>query len=164
MNLKTLQILLVLVVVLFAIGLALILAPDGVDIDPENFESPAWLQSIGGLAGGPRLEARELTRNGAVFPPNLRLTANQTVEYAVARSEERVRRVTFKIVQGSGVNVEIRYQPASGQRIGGEEAETQDWKNREDDQDTASFVAYDRGGTFRFRNLSGQAVDVRMED
>lgn len=164
MNLKTLQILLVLVVVVFAIGLALVLAPDRVRIDPENFEPPAWLETFGGLAGGPRLEARDLTRAGAAFPANLRLAAGQTAEYAVSGSEERVRRVTFTIVQGSRIDVEIRYQPASGQRVGGEEAETQDWRNREDDSDTASFVVYDRGGTFRFRNTSTQPVDVRMED
>jgi len=164
MNLKALQILLVLIVVVFAIGLALVFAPDRVRIDPENFEPPAWLEAFGGLAGGPRLEARELTRGGTAFPANLRLTANQTVEYTVARSEERVRRVTFKILQGSRVNVEIRYQPASGQQVGGEEAETQNWKNPKDDHDTASFMVYDRGGAFKFDNRSGQAVDIRMED
>ena len=161
MKLKTLQIMLLLTAVLCAIGIFVGLG-GGSRIDKHNFRPPAWLKALGGFAGGPRLSARDLTANGVSLQEPLVLPSGRTRQFNVARANDEVRRVAFKVTGQGHETLHIRYQPKPGQRLSGERVDSQQWPN--EDNGEPSFVVYDGGGNFVFTNVGPGTVKIRVED
>lgn len=161
MKLKTLQILMVIAAVLCAVGIFAGLG-GGSGVDADNFQPPAWLKAMGGLAGGPRLTAKDLTNNGVAWKDPLALGGGTWRQFSVSSADDEVRRVAFRIKGPGRDGLTIRYQPKSGQRLHGEEVEAQGWPNEEKGE--PNFVVYDRGGTFVFRNAGPNVVEIRLED
>lgn len=161
MNAKALQIMLVLAALLCAVGIAATLGRGGGATMPADFHPPGWLRSLKGLAGGPRLTARELTRNGRAFPAELRLASGEAAAFSVATAKDAdVRRAEFS-VHGS---VHIQYRPVSGQRLGGKPVRVQDWPSAENRGAEPSFVFYDRGGAVTIRNQGPGTARIGLKD
>lgn len=160
MKLKTFQIMLVFVAVLCAVGIFAGLGGGG--SDANNFSPPAWLKAMGGLAGGPRLTARDLTSNGVAWRQPLLLAVGMPRQFTVSTAEDKVRRVGFVLEGRRHDGVEIRYQPKSVQRLNGKKVKKQSWPNEE--KGTPKFVVYDGGGTFIFVNAGPGTIEIRLED
>lgn len=162
MSMKALQILLVVAAVLCALGIALAVSGDD-RTSPRVFEPPAWLEWLEALAGGPRLSAGALTRDGRSFPGTLRLGGGETVRFeAAASADAETRRIGFEVRGPGRRDVRIRYRPVPGQRLNGEPVDAQRWPNQEDG--APRFVVYDGGGAFRFRNTGADPAEIRIED
>ncbi len=160
MKIKTLQIMLVLVTVLCAVGIIAGLGSDGMKVD--NFRPPAWLKAMSGLAGGPRLSAPDLTANGVSLQEPLVLPGGRTRQFNVARADDEVRRVAFLVTGSSHGALNIRYTPNSGQRLKGKSVDPQNWPNEE--KGDPSFVVYSGGGKFVFTNAGPGSIKIRLED
>ncbi|MCO6442225.1 MAG: hypothetical protein J5I81_14375 [Nitrococcus mobilis] len=160
MSIKALQIMLTVAAVLCAVGVAATFG-GGERAMPADFNPPGWLRSLQGLAGGPRLAAHELTRNGRSFPAELRLAAHKTAVFSVVPTKDvELRRAKFA-VHG---NVRIRYRPVSGQNLRGKPVEEQSWSADTSRATEPAFVVYDRGGYFTLRNLRGSTARIGLEE
>ncbi|EAR21755.1 hypothetical protein [Nitrococcus mobilis] len=160
MSIKALQIMLVIAAVLCAVGVAATFG-GGERAMPADFNPPDWLRSLQGLAGGPRLAARELTRNSRSFPAELRLGAHKTTVFSVTPAEDaELRRAEFT-VRG---NVHMRYRPVSGQQLRGKPVEEQSWSADTSRATEPAFIVYDRGGTLTLRNLRGSTARIGLKE
>lgn len=161
MNVKALQIMLVFAALLCAVGIAATLGRGDGATMPADFHPPGWLSSLKGLAGGPRLTARELTRNGRAFPTELRLAPGGAAVFSVASAKDAdVRRAEFS-VHG---NVHIQYRPANGQRLGGKSVQVQVWPSAENRGAEPGFIFYDRGGAVTIRNQGPSIARIALKD
>lgn len=163
MNMKAMQILLLVAGVLCAVGVIVAFSSDKVD-KTDLPPPPKWLQSFDFMAGGPQLARRELTRNGqGAFPAALRLNSHDSVTFTVSRSSEKTRRVTF-LIDKKHQRIRIEYRPALDQSFEGENAVDQTWPNEDSNwTDDPSFITYNGGGTFKFENDSNRRISIRME-
>lgn len=162
MNIKFLQIMLVIAAVLCAVAIVATFNQEVGVSKPAEFSPPGWLRSLRGLRGGPRLTAGELTRNNRAFPEELRLRAGETAAFSVAsvNDDSEVRRAVF----GVRGNVHLQYRPVAGQKLGGESVEIQNWPTPKDPDAEPVLIVYDRGGTIIIRNRGGGTASVELED
>lgn len=152
MNIKALQILLVIAAVLCAIGVAALLAGKDASM-PERFQPPGWISAMQGMASQPAVTRRELRRGGSVFPTELRLARGQAVEYSVVSDpDNRIRELEFQVLDGS---VEITYET-------GDPEQRQKWPDKKYPDAKPNFVIYDTGGRLTFNHKAGN-VRLRLK-
>lgn len=160
MNIKLLQVMLVVAAVLCGVGVAGTFGR-GEGAMPAEFNPPDWLRSLGGLAGGPRLDARGLTRNGRPFPAELRLEAGEKADFTVAvAGGTDVRRAEFA-VRG---HAHIQYRPVSGQTLTGKPVRAQHWPTTKNPGAEPTFLVYERGGTITIHNRGPSTARIALED
>ncbi|WP_347329664.1 hypothetical protein [Marinimicrobium locisalis] len=156
MNAKAVQITLVVIAVLCAVGIFALLGSKDTGL-PEGYKAPGWMFSLSDFSARPpvsRFDLRE-ERSREPFPSRLTVREGRGKTYRVAPdTDSRARTLEFQVLQGQP---QITYKPDNG------EHKPQNWP--EDDYPNADpkFTVDSQGGRLTISVESG-AAQVRIEE
>jgi len=171
MQMKIMQVMLIVAAILAAIGIAVALSKERIDTprgEAREDQPSGLMNSFGSLLGPPTLSRDDLTDAGRPFPSSLRLTPGTNKTFRVAPGSPAQRRAGFRITGFS--------QPFTSTYKAHDDQQLDDWPKEDQPQvwgqsaaETSTevrFVIFDKGGelTFRNRGDSSSTVTLRMEE
>lgn len=175
MQMKIMQVMLIVAAILAAIGIAVALSKDRIENprdEAKDYQPSGLMTSFGSLLGPPMLSRGELTDASRPFPSSLRLTSGTRKTFTVAPGDADQRRASFRIT-GQSQPLTITYTADDEQPLEDwpEEDQPQKWKqSAAKKSQEVSFVIFNKGGQLTFNNgaennsTRRSTVTIRMEE
>lgn len=159
MNLKAIQILIVVAAVLCAVGVAALLGKNPEARMPDDFEPPGWISLFEDVVPRPSVARQDIVAGGRAIPQDLRLAAGRNRRFEIKRDPDRdVRELAFEVLQG---RPEIIYEPK--QEAGKRRREPQTWPHPDKPGAKPEFVIYSTGGTLTIKSGAASST-LKLEE